>query len=192
MLRDAASQVFQANSLEIAPVAHDSVVQVDVKTASRISVYAFAGGARVRTSSGLLLASLHPGMALEFDTPPQAGGNTAVKLTGMVSERDGNYFITDSTTNVVCQLRGSDLAKLVGKMVEITGSTIPGATPATGATQVVSVASAHIVGAGAAAGAATGLAVGAKVAIIGGIAVAGTLGGLAAAGTFSSSSASPQ
>jgi len=192
LLRDTTNMVFQANALEIVPGGRDSVVQVDVKNASRISVYAVAGGAQVRNSSGLLLASLHPSMALEFDGTPQAAGNTAVKLTGKVSEQGGNYFLTDSTTNVVSQLQGSDLAKLVGKRVEVTGSIIPGATAAGGATQIVSVASAHVLAAGAAAGAATGLAVGAKVAIIGGIAVAGTVGGLAAAGTFNSSSASAQ
>ncbi|HUB79456.1 MAG TPA: hypothetical protein VMB03_11690 [Bryobacteraceae bacterium] len=192
MLRDAATQVLQADSLAIAPAAKGAVVQVDVKSASRVSVYAFAGNAQVRNSSGLLLANLHSGMALDFDNPPQAGGSTAVKLTGMVSEQGGNYFITDSTTNTVAQIQGKDLAKLVGKRVTVNGSLIPDATPATGATEVVSVASAQVVGAGAGAATATGLAVGAKVAIIGGIAVAGTVGGLAAAGTFSSSTTSPK
>jgi hypothetical protein len=192
MLRDAAAQVFQADSLQIAPAAKDSVVQVDVKSATRVSVYAFVGSAQVRNSSGLLLANLHTGMALDFDSPPQAGGSTAVKLTGMVSEQNGNYFITDSTTNTVAQIQGKDLAKLVGKRVTVNGSLIPGAAPAAGATEVVSVATAQVVGAGAGAAVATGLAVGAKVAIIGGIVVAGTVGGLAAAGTFSSSTTSPQ
>jgi len=192
MLRDAAAQLFQADSLQIAPAAKDSVVQVDVKSASRVSVYAFAGSAQVRNSSGLLLASLDPGMALDFDNPPQASGSTAVTLTGMVSEPNGNYFITDSTTNTVAQIEGKDLAKLVGKRATVQGSLIPGETPAAGASEVVSVATAHIVGAGAGAAVATGLSVGAKVAIIGGITVAGTVGGLAAAGTFGSSSASPQ
>jgi len=192
MLRDAPSQVLEANSLKITPAARDSVVQVDVKSASRISVYAFAGSAQVRNSSGLLLASLHPGMALEFDRPPQAAASTAVKLTGTVTEQNGTYLLSDSTTNVVSQLQGSDLAKLVGKKVEVTGSIIPGAAPAAGASQVVAVASAHILAGAAVAGTATGLAIGAKIAIIGGIAVAGTVGGLAAAGTFNSSSASAQ
>jgi hypothetical protein len=191
MFRDAAGLHFQADTLEIAPAAKDSVVQVDVKSESRVSVYAYAGSAQVRNSSGLLVASLHPGMALDFDNPPQAGGSTAVKLTGTITERDGKFFITDSTTNVVAEIQGKDLAKYVGKRVNIEGSQIPDAAPAAGATQVVSVASIH--GIGAAAGAAgAGLAAGAKVAIIGGIAVGGTVGGLAAASTFSSSSISPK
>lgn len=187
MLRDAENHVFQATSLQIAPTAKDSVVQVDVKDSSHVSVFAFSGSAQVRNSSGLLIASLRPGMALAFDVPPQAGGTTAVSLTGTVTERNGKFFLTDPTTNVTAEIQGTDLTKYVGKKVQITGAVIPGATPAPGASEVVQVTSSHIVGAaGGGAAAATGLSVGAKVAIIGGVAIAGTVGGLAAAGSFSS------
>jgi len=196
MLRDADKHVFQAASLQIAPTAKDSVVQVDMLGASRVSVFAFSGTAQVRNTSGLLIASLNPGMALDFDTPPQAGGNTAVKMTGTVTEKDGKFFITDTTTNVTAEIRGTDLSKSVGKKVEINGSIIPGATPAPGASEVVQVTHSHILGAAAAGGAAAGagaaaaagLSTGAIVAIVGGVAVAGTLGGLAAAGSFSGKS----
>ena len=47
MLRDSAGHVFEADTLRIAPAAKDSVVQVDVKSASHISVYAFAGSSQV-------------------------------------------------------------------------------------------------------------------------------------------------
>jgi hypothetical protein len=205
MLRESSGHVFEADSLRIAPAAKDAVVQVDVKTTSRISVYAFAGGAQVRNSSGLLIASLNPGMALEFDAPGQAGGSTAVTITGMVTTKDGIFFMKDATTNVIAQIKGKDkdLAKLVGKRTEVTGSLIPDATPVAPATEVIAMVKARILGgalpagaatagAAGAAGAAVGLSIGALVAIIGGVAVAGTVGGLAAAGTFHSSSASPQ
>jgi hypothetical protein len=192
-LRDDDRQVFEAASLRISPSAKDSVVQVDLLSANRISVMALSGGAQVRNSSGLLVASVRPGMALAFDVPPQAGGSSAVKLTGMVSVKDGKYYITDGTSNVTAELRGNDLAKFVGKTVEISGSIIPNATPAPGASEVVQVSGSHKAVAAAAAGAAgagaaVGLTTGATVAIVGGIAVAGTVGGLAAAGTFKSSS----
>ena len=205
MLRDAAGHVFEADELRIAPAAKDSVVQVDVKSTSRISVYAFAGSAQVRNSSGLLIASLNPGMALEFDTPGQGGGNTAVTITGMVTTKDGIFFMKDQTTNVIAQIKGmnKDLFKLVGKRTEITGSIIPDATPVAPATEVVAIVKSRIVGgalpaaaatagAAGAAGAAAGLSTAATVAIIGGVAVGGTIGGLAAAGTFHSTSTSPQ
>jgi hypothetical protein len=110
-------------------------------------------------------------MALAFDT--HAGASGAVTLHGKVELRDGKYFLTDPTTNVTVQLLGS-VSKYVGKNVEINGSTVPGATPAAGASQVVQVVSvkaAAAAGAGAATAAHAGLGIGAKVAIISGVAV---------------------
>jgi hypothetical protein len=189
MLRDAGRHFLQAAALQISTDARDSVVQVDLQGTSHVSVFAFSGSAQVHNSSGLLIASLSPGMALAFDTPPQASGNDAVKLSGKVTEREGKFFLTDATTKVTVQIQGTDLASFVGKNVAITGSVIPGVPAALGASQVVQVTSESILaGAGGGAAAATGLAVGAKLAIIGGVAVVGTTGGLAAAGTFSSGS----
>jgi hypothetical protein len=144
-------------------------------------------------------------MALEFDTPGQGGGNTAVTITGMVTTKDGIFFMKDQTTNVIAQIKGmnKDLFKLVGKRTEITGSIIPDATPVAPATEVVAIVKSRILGgalpaaaatagAAGAVGAAVGLSTAATVAIVGGVAVGGTIGGLAAAGTFHSSSASPQ
>jgi hypothetical protein len=185
MLRDSDRHVFQAGSLRISPDAKGSVVQVDLQGTSHVSVFAFSGSAQVRNASGLLLASVRPGMALAFDMPPQqASGSNAVKLSGKVSEQDGKFFLTDHTTSVTVQLEGNDLLKLVGKNVEISGAVIPSATAAAGASEVVSVAAAHILAGAGMGAAATGIAVGAKVAIIAGVAVAGTVGGLAASGTL--------
>ena len=165
----------------------------------------------MRNSSGVLTASLRPGMALAFD--PQAAAAAAVKMTGVIESRNGAYFLTDETTKVTIQLLdGADVSKYVGKKVEITGSSIPGASPAGGASQLVRTVTIKPVGgkgkagavaaagagaaggtaagtaggAAAGAGAAAGLSGAAVGAIVGGVAVAGTVGGLAAAGTFSS------
>lgn len=210
LLRDADKHVLDAASLEIAPAGKDAVIQVDVQGPGRISVAARSGGAQVRNSSGVLVATLLAGTALEFDS--QAGASTAVKISGVVELRNGAYFMTDVTTHVVSQLLGANLAQFVGKNTHITGSLIPGAVPLAGATQVVQVADSRRVAAGAAgtagsvgtagapgttgasgtasaSGAATGAAaVGSHVAvlaIIGGVAVGGTVVGLAAAGSFS-------
>ena len=184
LLRDSDNQFFEAAHLRISPVAKDAAIQVDVKDASHIAVFALTGSALVRNSNGMLLASLHPGMALAFDEPPQAQGNATVTITGVVTTKDGKYFLKDLTTGVTVELRGNDLNQYVGKKVDITGSVIPGATPANPATEVVQVGNLHPA-AGGGPGTA-GLSTGAKVAIFGGVAIAGTLGGLAAAGTFHS------
>ncbi len=186
LLRDAGTHVFEAASLRIAPAAGDAVIQVDVEGPSRISVSARSGGVLVRNSGGDLVASLRAGSELEFDT--QAGASTAVKIRGVVELRNGNYFVTEATTHVTFQLQGPDLAKYVGKLVTITGSAIPGATPLGGASQVVQAVSIQPVATGAAAGAAGAAATGshvAAIAIIGGVAVGGTVIGLAAVGSLS-------
>jgi len=175
LLRDAAKHEFEAGSLEIVPATRDSVVQVDVQGPGRIAVAARNGSALVRNSSGVLLASLQPGMELAFDAGEQ--GTTAVNITGVLQVRNGNYYITDPITHVTIQVQGSNLAQYVGKKVEITGSQIPGATPAAGATEVVQVTG--IVPAGGGGGHHVG-----AYAIIGGVVIGGTLIGLAAAGTF--------
>lgn len=188
LLRDADKHVLDAGSLEIAPADKDAVIQVDVEGPGRISVSARSGGASVRNSSGVLVASLRIGMALEFDS--RAGASMAVKIGGVVELRNGNYFVTDATTHVLSQLQGANLAQVVGKNVHVTGSLIPGATPLAGATQVVQAAEIQLAAAGTAgaAGAAGGAAVAgshmAALAVIGGVAVGGTVIGLAALGSF--------
>jgi len=194
LLRDSDKHVFEAASLQVAPAGRDAVIQVDIQGPGRIAVAARSGSAFVRSASGILVAHLDPGMALAFE--PQVGGSTAVKITGVVEQRNGLYFVTDPTTHVTSQLLGSNLAQYVGKRVEITGSLVPGATPGAGATQVVQAAGFKVL---AAAGGAGGAAAGgagvagahtATIAIIAGVAVGGTVVGLVSAGSFSSSNTS--
>jgi hypothetical protein len=206
-VRDGASHIIEAATLRIAPSARDSVVQIDLTSLSHVTVGARGGPAQVRNSSGVLTASLLPGMALAFN--PQAASTAAVKVIGIIEARDGAYLLTDETTKVTVQLlEGPDVIKYAGKKVEVTGSSIPGASPLGGASQLVRAVTIKPVGdkrkiaaavgaagtgagaaaAGAGAGAAAGLSGAAVAAIVGGVAVAGTVGGLAAAGTFSGGS----
>jgi len=198
-LEEAAHYTIEAGSLHIAPSARASVVQIDLIGLSA-TVAARGGPAEVRNSSDVLTARVVPGMALSFD--PQAAPAQVVKLTGIVQFHDGAYFLTDETTQVTVQLLGPNVAKHVGRVVQITGSSVTGQTPAGGATQVVRVVAISKVAAGGAAAAASGGAGAAGagtsagvstaviLAVVGGVAVAGAVGGLAAAGTFSGSSVS--
>jgi len=202
LLRGPANHVVEAASLRITPTSKDSVLQVEIGSPGSVSVAAQSGAAEVRNSSGVLVASLRTGMALAF--APQSGAAASVKMSGTVSSSGGKFFLTDTTTNVRVELQGPDVAKFVGKCVDIAGSGMPGVQAAAGASQVVTVvsiksgtcgkkaaaAAGGAAGAGAAGGAAVGMATGTQLAIIGGIAVAGTVTGLAAAGTFSTSSTS--
>jgi hypothetical protein len=188
---EAVSEVIEAETLRISPSTKNSVLQVEITGPSHVAVGALTGSADVRNSSGVLVASLHPGLDLAFDA--QAGASTAVTMTGVLVFKNGNYFLTDATTGVTIELVGADFGKDVGKNVTITGSILPGATAAAGSSEVVQVASIHRVhgggghGAGSAGGGG-GLSTGATIGIVGGVAVGGTIIGLAAAGTFSGNS----
>jgi hypothetical protein len=213
LLTGAAIHSVEAASLRITPVAANAVLQVDVAAPNRVAVTARNGSAEVRNASGVLVASLRPGVALAFE--PQTGASQ-MRLRGTVTARDGKYFLTDTTANVTVELQGSDVKKYVGRKVELTGSPIPNATPGAGASQVVQVLSVNVLAAaaaaagagaagagaaaagagaagagaaaaGAGAAAAAGISTAATVAIIGGVAVGGTVGGMAAAnaGPFS-------
>ena len=132
-------------------------------------------------ADGVLVASLRPGAALEFDTP--AGASPFVKIHGTVQARGGNFFVTDTTTGITFQVKGPIMAHFVGKQVTITASAIPGARPPPGASQVVLATNVQLATAGAASGTAGGAAVaGTTVAVIGGVAIAATVAGLAASG----------
>ena len=178
-VRDGARHVIEAATLRIVPSVRDSVVQIEITSPSNVTVATRGGAAEVRNSSGVLTASLRPGMALAFN--PQAGAAASVKVTGVIELRDGAYFVTDETTKVKIQLMESpDVIKYVGVECDVTGSSIPGQTAVGGASQVVSPIT--VVPVKKKRGVAA-------IVIIGGVAAAGVLGGLAAAGTFSSSGA---
>jgi len=176
----------EAGALRIAPTAKDSDLQIQTPGA-RVDVGARTGSAEVRNSAGTLVAIVSPGSALTFE--PQSAASPEFKMTGVLQAKDGKFFLTDATTKVTVELIGPDVDRYAGKTVEVTGSSIPGAPAATGSSQVVRVVTIKVVSskgkAAAAAAAAGGLSTGATVAIVGGVAVGGTVGGLAAAGTFS-------
>src|SRR5208283_1929383 len=92
------------------------------------------------------------------------------------------------------ELVGTDLGKLLRKLVEVTGTLDTSATPAQSATQVVNVISARVVAAAskAAAAASTGAKVGSVLTshavIVAGVAVAAVGGGVAAIALTSSGS----
>jgi hypothetical protein len=185
LVKDTETHVIQAASLRISSASKGSVLQVEVTGTDHVAVGARTGSAEVRNREGVLIARVDAGKALAFD--PQTGAATAAKITGVLVSKDGTFFVTDVTTNITTEVHGTDLASFVGKKVDITGSTIPDATPAPGASQVVQVAG--ITKAVAAAVAGGGIGTAATVAIVGGVAVAGTALGLGAAGTFNNSPA---
>jgi hypothetical protein len=184
----------EAGNFAIGSSDPESHMRVTIDGQKQVKVVAIAGNGEVRNRQGALVARVLSGTALQVQA---VGGNKAV-LTGVLQEQNGKYLLTDETSKITVELRGSNLKKLVGKKIQVNGSVVAGATPSAGAAQVVSVASATVLAAGAAGGTAAGGAGGAPAGagasagistttiVVGGAAVAagGTVAGLAAAGTL--------
>lgn len=179
-----------SGSLRIGASGTGAHIRVAVDASRQVKVAALGGTAEVRDPKGVLIARVFPGTALQLHTAAQESD----QFTGIVEKQGNNFLLNDETTHVTTELRGENLSRLVGKRVRVTGKTIPGGTPAAGASQIVTVTAVTTIGPAAAAsagGAAAGAAVSSGVsagtiAVIGGVAAgAGTVGGLAVAGTFS-------
>ena len=177
------------NSLSVTPTS-SSTIRVFKASPKAFEVSAVTGQAEVRNASGLLIAKVFPGSALNFNQEPE-GAATPFKVSGKLEKSaDGHYFLTDVTTKTTFELLGDNLDSSVGNCIAVTGSTDPKTATQIHVTTVfaVSCKKLGLPTAGAAPGASTGLSTGATVAIIGGVAVAGSLGGAAAAGVFSGGS----
>jgi len=178
----AADYRVEARSLRVMADGPGSSGRVQLIASNRIQVAALRGNVRVTNAKGIVLASLAAGRALEFE-PQESGASAPSTLTGCVVKMDGKYFLTDETAGVRVELRGLP-DKKTGHRIEVTGSPVPNALAAAGASQILQVGAIKelsdkcSVKAGAvAAGAATGGAAAGT-----GAATAGSAAGAAAAG----------
>jgi hypothetical protein len=193
-IKNSQKHLIEAGTLRISPADTHTVADIVSQDSNHVSISAREGLVDVRNGAGVLVATVHPGLALAFTT--QAGGaSTATKMRGCLVKKGDRYLLTDTTATVTVELQGPDVAKNVGHQVEITGSMIPGITPAAPATQVVQVVTVDSVGIacsvpvpGAVVLGGGGMSTGVTVAIIAGVAAVGITVGLAAAGAFSGKS----
>jgi hypothetical protein len=185
----------EAANLQVEADKPGATARVQLAGPLRVVVAARDGSVRVSNGDGVLIARLDSGREMVFE--PQEGGTAALtKVSGILALKDGKFILVDRITNVTMELQGAGLEAEVGNLVEITGTVDSAAPTVAGASQVIDVtnikrltkgaraagaAGAGAAGAGAAGAAAGGLSTGAIVAIVGGVAAAGTLGGLAAA-----------
>jgi hypothetical protein len=171
---------------------------VSMRDQGIVEIAALTGSVHIFNSAGLNVANLVPGRALDL-RPQDAGANAPSSLTGCASKAGSNTLLTDETSNVTVQLQGGNVK--TGRRVQVTGSMVPNATPASPATQVINVTNVKDVGgackaggaaaAVGAAGAGAGVGIGATTAIVAGVAIGAGAGlGIAAgAGAFSSNPA---
>jgi hypothetical protein len=165
---------FESLGLRIAP-ADKSEVALAVR-GNTIQIAALRGGTVVTKADGLTLARLEPGNALEFD-PQTAGAAGPSTISGVLTQANGRYFVTDSTSNVTFELIGGQIDGLVGKTVVVTGTVDTGTKAATGAAQVLRVMSIKAAAGSGAATGASGMRAGTKV-LIAGVVVGSTAAGI--------------
>lgn len=172
-LEAASGYRIRAGAIDVIPSAN-GVTKVAFAAANRIAVEAVAGAVEIRRAGGLLLAKLDAGKALELD-PSAAGASAPSTLTGVVEFKNGHYLLRDETAGITVELKGADLAKEVGNLVEVTGVIDPTATPAQGASQVIRVTQFKHVSKGKTKKGMTG----GQKAVVAGVVIAGASTGLA-------------
>jgi hypothetical protein len=131
----------RANGLSV-KAAGGSSANVTVK-GKVIEVAALTGNVQVFNATGLNVANLLPGRALDL-TPQDAGASSPSSLTGCAVKSGNDLLMTDETSYITVQLRGGKIT--AGERVQITGSLVPNAAPVSPATQVISVTSVKEVG----------------------------------------------
>jgi len=170
-----------------------SSATVSMRDQGIVEIAALSGSVHVFNAAGMNVANLVPGRALDL-RPQDAGASAPSTLTGCAAKAGNNTLFTDETSNVTVQLRGN--AVRAGRRVEINGTAVPNATPASPATQVINVTSvknlsgpckagtaAAAAAGGAASGATGGAAAGAGAGISTTTAVVAGVAAAAAAGT---------
>ena len=161
------SKILVADGLKVSSLLPQGSVFVRMEDGSHVNVAAQGGPAEVRNQAGTLVARLEPGNALNLviqaapqnanapaqsaPAPSTAGQalpppGTQLTLHGILHKdhpgRYGRFLLTDLVSKVTYELQGPGLDDLVGASVEATGSTFS-ATPAEGASAVVSVSDIH-------------------------------------------------
>src|SRR5208283_2807077 len=137
----------------------------------------------------LKLVALLVCSALAIATGAPRSPASSTTMSGTLTSKDGEFYLTDEASNSTVEVRGEGLEKYLGQKVSVTGqvSAGPEGSPVVlNATQVSRAAA--LGGKAAAAGVKSGLSRGAIFGIAGGGVAAATAGALYATGVFNGSS----
>ncbi len=88
-----------------------------------VQVAALRGSVKVKGADGMVLARVIPGKAL--DLAPGAGAAGESRMTGIVRNEGGKFMLKDQITNLDVELRSGNLAREVGRLVEVSGKSSP-------------------------------------------------------------------
>jgi hypothetical protein len=128
----------EARSLHISAASSSTVARVRLTDKTKVMVAALTGAVQVRSSSGLLVANVEAGSSLDFE-PQAEGAAAATRISGCVLSKAGKVIVVEQTTNVMLELQGTGLEKLIGNHVEITGMDAGTKPTVSGASQAIRV-----------------------------------------------------
>ena len=120
-----------------------SSATVSMREQGVVEIAALTGNVHVFNASGVNVANLLPGRALDL-RPADAGASAPSSLVGCAVKSGDNTLLTDETSSVTVQIRGAIVK--AGRRVQLKGSMVPNASPASGATQVINVTDVKEVG----------------------------------------------
>jgi len=138
-LTGSADYHIEARGLRFQPEASDSVGRVAVSVERTVQAAAVRGALRVTAADGTVVALVRPGMALEFEPQAVTGAEAPFEMTGCMERRNGRYVLRDPVTGVVEEVRGRNLEREAGRMVEVTATLLPKEKPVEGALEVIEI-----------------------------------------------------
>lgn len=113
--------------------------RVDVKK-DHVIVAALSGAVKITDAAGVPVANIAAGRALGLQ--PSAGAPVST-MTGRVASENGKFVLADEVSGLKVELKGQDVAKELGKRVQVTGAPKPAADKST---QIIEVARLNRVG----------------------------------------------
>ncbi len=133
----------EARGMRISPGKSQSRAIVSIGVSGAVEVAALGGVVRVANAEGVMVANVAAGRAVEL----RLGETTeAAVLTGCIVRAGGGYTLRDEASAVTVELRGTDVAYLVGKRVHVSGEIAPAQRASAPADEVVRAKAIQILG----------------------------------------------
>jgi hypothetical protein len=111
-----APESFEVNAANLR-IHIDGRLRVDMLNGVQIA--SLLGSARVSSASGILLAAIPAGRAMNFS---QEAANGTVTRTGCLLFKDNHFILQDENTQEVVEVAGQNFSTQIGNRVEITGA----------------------------------------------------------------------
>jgi hypothetical protein len=139
------SEIMEGHGMTVKPASADSAARIAVLDGNVLQVAATRGLFRVYNASGILMANVKAGMALNF--VPQAG-SSATTATGCLLKKDNKFVLFDETTQMLYELQGSGYDAEWGNRLQVNGTAQAAGQPGAGVSQILVVKDFKQVGVG--------------------------------------------